>query len=158
MWSSTSCLFLTVATTALMPRYSHPSHYTVHLAVLWLYAGTTGSTLGLILYGSLTFGKGLGDLFFFLLHLLMYLLLLALGWISRSTRETILTGLLMGAMFSQLVFMALQLTLWRGSKYQWNKQIFLPAPPGLRTEMLPKVRTYSKSQSLSFCIEYKFTC
>ena len=112
-----------------MLRFSRSFPYVVHLAVLGLYAATVGSALGLVLFGSLTFGKGLGDLPFFLLHLVFYLLLLALGWVSRATREPILTGLLAGAMLGQLVFMALQLTLWRGSEYQWNQRIFLRAPP-----------------------------
>lgn len=112
-----------------MPRFPRLSLYAAHLAVLGLYAATTGSALGLIFSGPLTFGLGLGDLAFFLLHLLLYLVLLALGWVSRATREPILTGLLAGAMLGQLAFLGLQLTLWRGSEYQWNQRVFLRAPP-----------------------------
>jgi len=120
--------FLSRPSTALMPWFPRPSLYAVHLAFLGLYAATIGSVLGLILVGSLTFGYGLGDLFFLGTHVVLCLLLLALGWAGRATGKPLLTGLLAGAMLGQLAFLSLQLTLWRGSEYQWNQQVFLYPP------------------------------
>ena len=113
----------------LMPQLSRPSLYAVHLSLLGLYTATMGCTFGLMFYGSLTFGKGLGDLFFMGGHLLGFLALLVLGWASRASRKSQLTGLLTVAVLGQLVFLSLQVTLWRGSEYQWNQQIFLRPLP-----------------------------
>ncbi|PBQ34679.1 hypothetical protein CNR22_23855 [Sphingobacteriaceae bacterium] len=75
-----------------------------------------------LLFGKIAFGWGLGDLFWYGLIIVSILtqLILTLIFKNNFNRLRILTIIFLLFLF----FISLRATIWRGSEYKWNGNIF----------------------------------
>jgi hypothetical protein len=87
-----------------------------------LYLIWTISTLILIFSGKVTFGHGLGDLFYLILLTILliffgYLFYLNIKW--RKKIQVVISLLLIII----VILFTLKMTIWRGIEYPWNGNI-----------------------------------
>lgn len=77
-------------------------------------------------YKQIAFGAGLGDIFF---HALLYFAtVLHLIFTIRSSNKGLKRHLFLTISFLTFtILIILQATIWRGSEYKWNGELFYPA-------------------------------
>lgn len=92
----------------------------VSFFVLWVTLLTCLDVIGVV-----TFGHGLGDIFF-LLALIVWLLITIIYWVKRRilpSRKAVAVVVLMAVL--TIVLSTLKMTVFRGPEYPWNGQLFL---------------------------------
>ncbi len=73
--------------------------------------------------GYITYGYGLGDLFYLILAVIALLITSVLAFHVFIKRRRLML-FLMFLIFSIVIFFGLNATIYRGSEYKWNGQIF----------------------------------
>lgn len=90
--------------------------------IFTLYISLTVLVIILSLQGRITFGHGLGDLFYMIFIVIAGLMIGLL--LFKKDFEHFRVILLILALFL-LVFMSLKLTVFRGPEYKWNGKILI---------------------------------
>jgi hypothetical protein len=78
-------------------------------------------------FAGLTFGHGLGDLFYVYLQIVWIIILsIILTVIRKRGKEVgiILTAFIMVILFSSIIYITYEFTINRGVEYPWNGRIF----------------------------------
>lgn len=87
--------------------------------------------LFLSLSGSVTFGSGLGDLGIILVYSIIILILSIFNRIAlkkeKQNGSRILPFISIGFCFIAALTLTLYFTIWRGSEYPWNGELFYPS-------------------------------
>lgn len=89
-----------------------------------LFLQTLILTIGLFLR-HIAFGWGLGDIFWYILIIIALVTHLILTLIFKNKLNRLRTLTVIFSIFT--VFICLRATIWRGSEYSWNGDIFYPA-------------------------------
>jgi hypothetical protein len=74
-----------------------------------------------LIKGVLSFGYGLGDIYYLVLLLILFLIIVWIR-IKAKGRNVLFITLIM---FAILILIALKLTIWRGPEFKWNGNIFI---------------------------------
>ena len=90
--------------------------------VIWLLAV---SILNLI--GSITFGHGLGDLYYLACLIILSIILFSYyhGVLRKRTSMNWGIFIYIGIVSAVTIFSVLKLTIWRGPEFPWNGRLFL---------------------------------
>ena len=79
-----------------------------------------------VLLGKLTFGHGLGDLFY-ILYLAIALIIITILFIAvkRDSNNSPLSFILLLSIITSLAFFIANLSYFRGTEYPWNGKLFI---------------------------------
>lgn len=88
----------------------------------FLYLLWTLTISSLIFIGKLTFGHGIGDIVYLIL---LVLLLLVFGYFIYRNEKLNRPIILIVFMLVSVLLIGLKITIWRGSEYPWNGELFL---------------------------------
>lgn len=94
--------------------------------IFFCYLVWTICIIVLNLNANITFGRGLGDIFY-LIELIVISIILAVAFfkVKKHTENKFAVMLLCIIMVLTIIFFLLKLTIWRGAEYIWNGNIFL---------------------------------
>ncbi|PUZ24222.1 hypothetical protein GA0116948_107198 [Chitinophaga costaii] len=72
------------------------------------------------LVGLVTFGRGLGDIYFLIWIIVSVILSICLKFfVNKFDAFVVVVGMLLS------IFITLEISIWRGIEYKWNGHIFL---------------------------------
>lgn len=91
----------------------------------FFYCCWTGLIMLLFLLSEITFGYGLGDLYFLIMVILFFLVFTALRIIiAKNKQHFFLNSIFITLMLATIVYFSLKLTVYRGPEYKWNGDLF----------------------------------
>jgi hypothetical protein len=94
--------------------------------IFYCYLVLTVCIVVLNLKAKITFGRGLGDVFY-LIELIVISIIMAVAFfkVKKHTENKFAVMLMCSIMLLTIIFFLLKLTIWRGAEYIWNGNIFL---------------------------------
>ncbi len=103
--------------------------------------------------GSLSFGIGLGDIFY---YILLWVTILLFAFIVYRLRRDISGLLIFNVFFTGVaVWFILSATVWRGFEYPWNGELFYPSKETKRRYAEKKRKNIRERDSLKKVIHFR---
>lgn len=101
-----------------MKKLSIISYYTFIICALLIISG--------VLSGKISFGHGLGDLYY-ILYLAIALIIITILFIAakRDSNNSPLSFILLLSIIGSLAFFFAKLSYFRGTEYPWNVNLFI---------------------------------
>jgi len=111
----------------------------------------------LVLSGNISFGHGLGDLGMIIISGIALIIIIAFYlWTYKTKNKTVSnfgTWILFGFCFFMTFYLTASFTLWRGSEYSWNGEIFYPSSQQKAEQRNKEALNKEKLRNASTAIE-----